>query len=263
MNFLFSSNKTENSSESKTSLIKALLRLGAVFLVAFLVISLIMNLGNFLGLTKDKISSKTNEDENNIKMTQMYRNLYGYGSGYPDNGFDNGGLGGNNSAVAMDNESGKIAGAINEVTQSQNGGSAKNIVANYIYIPKLGIKAPLVASTTTEQSALLTDLKKGVIIYPGSTGFGDGLNSVIIGHSSSNTLSNPYGRIFSGLGRLLAGDQVFVNYQGKDYIYTVKSKKTGSVQELAGQVINDDLLLATCWPIGTDKERIVVSAEAN
>ena len=51
-----------------------------------------------------------------------------------------------------------------------------------------------------------------------------------------------------------------INYQSKQLVYNVTSKKIGSVGELSAANISGDLVLGTCWPVGTDRNRIVVMA---
>ncbi len=56
------------------------------------------------------------------------------------------------------------------------------------------------------------------------------------------------------------GDLVYVNYADQHYVYEVNSKKTGSVFSLSNADMVGDLILSSCWPVGTDKGRIVIVA---
>lgn len=135
----------------------------------------------------------------------------------------------------------------------------QQIDKNSIYIPKINIRAPIVVGTSTVPNKLLKDLEKGVLMYPGSALPGQG-STVIVGHSSSNYPWNKYSNIFSLLSRLQAGDLIYINYNDQIHIYKISDKKTGSVFSLSKADLNGDLVLSSCWPVGTDNGRIVVVA---
>ncbi|OGN00398.1 MAG: hypothetical protein A2651_01810 [Candidatus Yanofskybacteria bacterium RIFCSPHIGHO2_01_FULL_42_12] len=134
------------------------------------------------------------------------------------------------------------------------------VSGNYIYIPSINISAPIVTGTSTDEKTILTQLKNGALMYPGSSLPGDGGSTVIIGHSSSNLPWQKYSSIFSSLPKLSKGDMVIINYNGRKYSYIVDGKIIGSVSVLSGQSIKGDLVLGTCWPIGTDEQRIIITA---
>ncbi len=97
-------------------------------------------------------------------------------------------------------------------------------------------------------------------LYKGSSVPGQGGMTVIIGHSSSDFPWTKYSAIFAGLNNLQTGDVIYINYAGRQYVYHVDAKTVGSVDQLASSKIQGDLILGSCWPVGTDKERILVSA---
>lgn len=130
---------------------------------------------------------------------------------------------------------------------------------NSIYIPKINIKAPIIIGSSTDSNKLLKDLERGVLVYPGSAMPGQG-STVIVGHSSSNSPWNKYSNVFSFLNLLQTGDLVYVNYADQHYVYEVNNKKTGSVFSLTNADITGDLILSSCWPVGTDRGRILISA---
>jgi len=255
MSDIASKTKTVFSSE-RFDMLKSILRIAAFFLIAFIVISLLSSVFSWFSSVGDSINTTRNQDSENERLTETYRKMYGYGSGYPDTGFD--------ANYAINNQSindGAVAGVIADIKDIVNNNDAENIAGNYLYIPKLNIKSPIITSQTADSKSLLTLLNSGVIIYPGSAMPGNAGSTVVIGHSSSNISSSKYGKVFAGLNKLVGGDQVFVHYNNKDYIYTIVSKNTGSVKELSALGLNNDLILGTCWPIGTDKERIIVTAD--
>ncbi|MBI2674808.1 MAG: class E sortase [Candidatus Yanofskybacteria bacterium] len=145
---------------------------------------------------------------------------------------------------------------------AENASANEILTGNYVYIPGINISAPIVSGTITEPQTILSQLKQGVLLYPGSNlpGQENGGSTVIIGHSSASIPWQKYGRIFSKLPELSEGDIVIVNYNGRKYSYSITGIKTGSVDELAALNVKDDLVLGTCWPIGTDEQRIIVTA---
>ena len=246
--------ETELSSD-RYRVLKAILRLSAIFLVAFIVISLLFSAYSWISGIGDNINVAINKDSNNERLTETYRKLYGYGSGYPDTGFDD-----NYAIDSPSISNGEVAGATVNMANVANG-SDTIVAGDYLYIPKLNVRAPIITGQTSDPKVLLTLLNGGVIIYPNSAMPGNAGSTVIIGHSSSDSLNSKYGKVFAGLNRLVVGDQVFVHYGNKDYIYTITRKNTGTVNELSALGLSDDLILGTCWPIGTDKERIIIGAK--
>lgn len=134
-------------------------------------------------------------------------------------------------------------------------------------IPRLGIQVPLIWSA--DPANFVSDLNHGVIHYPGTVMPGEVGISYISGHSSDYIWKrNPYGNIFATLNRLQPGDDVFVEAYGIDgktysYRYEVVSSATvtpddqSQFVDTSGQKL---LNLSTCWPIGTQKDRLVVTA---
>jgi len=166
-----------------------------------------------------------------------------------------------------------IAGATIYTTQLQNQGpkAVEFIVdtsqVGLVEIPKLGVKVPLVWNK--DFSKVQDDLKNGVVHHPATVYPGDiGLSS-IHGHSSGYPWDGDYKTAFTKINFLEAGDEVFVtvhgtNGQDRRYRYVVKSKKTYSISDpkqfeppSPGSYLN----LSTSWPVGTARERYVVTTE--
>ena len=131
---------------------------------------------------------------------------------------------------------------------------------NSLFIPKTNTKAPIVVGTSTSENIILEELKSGTVIYPGSSLPGSAGTTVILGHSSSNLPWNQYSNVFSLLHKLEPGDLVYLRFQGDFLVYRISQKMTGSVFTLAKADIKGDLVLSSCWPVGTDEGRILVTA---
>ncbi len=135
-----------------------------------------------------------------------------------------------------------------------------------LIIPKLNIDVPIRFGVPL--SDVMTAMNDGVAhyriagasAYPGEVG-----NFVITGHSAGDVYSsNPYKYIFSGLERLEDGDLIYVNYNSVRYTYRVIKKQIIDPSNVAALVIDTDkplLTLVTCTPLGTSRNRLLVTAE--
>lgn len=133
-------------------------------------------------------------------------------------------------------------------------------------IPKLGMQVPLIFSKTPDDFD--ADLTKGVVHYPGTVLPGEKGVSYISGHSSDYLWKkHPYKQVFAKLNFLEPGDDIFIDVYGVDgklynYRYKVSAEKIYKPDDQTQFIDNSRsiLNLSTCWPIGTQKDRYVVSA---
>jgi len=133
-----------------------------------------------------------------------------------------------------------------------------------IAIPKIGVNAPLIAGRSAATSDILEDLKKGVVLYPGSARPGSRTGkTIILGHSADYIIfryQSEYPTVFSLIDKLEKGDEVAVNFGSKVYKYRVEEKFVKTPKQLQSEIREDGLYLVSCWPVGTDYKRIVVRA---
>jgi LPXTG-site transpeptidase (sortase) family protein len=133
-------------------------------------------------------------------------------------------------------------------------------------IPRLDMQVPLI--WTQDPSQFDTDLTKGVVHYPGTALPGEKGTVYISGHSSDYFWKNhPFKQVFAKINVLQPGDDIFVDIYGKDgktytYRYQVSEKNVFKPDDQAQFIDNSQykLNLSTCWPIGTQRDRYVVSA---
>lgn len=243
---------------------KLLTHAGVFFASSFLVLLILSNYGRIVDLytSLSYTLSPAKRSAENEKLTNELIALYGSGSAvyYRSDNSDN--------SEGSVNE--PYGGGIAKQMYAGNNPTVQNTLAvpknnevlsgNYLYIPKLNVSAPVVTGISTDGKTILEQLKQGVLMYPGSGVPGGGGSSVIIGHSSSSIPWQEYGRVFAGLPKISKGDMIIVNYNGRKYSYQVENKLTGSINELASLNIQNDLVLGTCWPIGTDEKRIIITA---
>lgn len=240
---------------------KLLTRMGVFFASSFLVLLILSNYGRIVDLyiNISYTLSPAKRSAENERLTNELIALYSsrsavYYRSDSSEGNINKPYGGD---IAKQMYAGNKPTIQNTPTVTKNN---KVLSGNYLYIPKLNISAPVVTGISIDGKTILEQLKQGVLMYPGSGVPGGGGSSVIIGHSSSSIPWQEYGRVFAGLPKLSKGDMIIVNYNGRKYSYQVENKLTGSVNELASLNIQNDLVLGTCWPIGTDEKRIIITA---
>ncbi len=138
-----------------------------------------------------------------------------------------------------------------------------NFSDNTLIIPKIDLAAPVVFSQSIENSVLLKDLEKGVIWYPSSIPPPTPGNIFILGHSSALPwYRGKYGSVFALLDKLNMGDQIIILYHRKPFLYKVTevTKKPPSNFSFSNSSERSHLFLISCWPIGTNRQRIVVEA---
>lgn len=135
-----------------------------------------------------------------------------------------------------------------------------------LIIPKLNVDVPV--HFGIQLSEVMSAMNNGVAHYriSGASAFpGEIGNLVITGHSAGDVYSsNPYKYIFSGLERLEDGDLIYVNYNSVRYTYKVTKKEVVDPTNVGALVYSTDkpmLTLVTCTPLGTSRQRLLVTAE--
>ncbi len=132
-----------------------------------------------------------------------------------------------------------------------------------VVIPKININAPIVVSSTVDEKELFKKLENGVLLYPNSALPGQNGNTIILGHSSAYPwYKGKYGSVFSLLNQLNSGEQIIVYFQKHRYIYRVIAKSIILKNaEILVQGEKPQLVLISCWPVGTAWKRIMIQAE--
>ena len=137
---------------------------------------------------------------------------------------------------------------------------------NTIKIPKIGISAPLIFVSNSDNGYLHNKLDSGVVHYPGSSMPGEQGQTIVLGHSApANWPKIKYDWVFSRLNELNKGDQIILNYNNQKYIYSVIRKvflNKGEEMPEQGLTNNNNTLISiSCWPPGKDYKRIAVESE--
>ena len=167
--------------------------------------------------------------------------------------------------------SGKIAGASSSPKQQevveQNVQLSENLASSSptIRISKIGIEAPVQFNAkTVDEQRFQELLQNGTVHYPTTAVPGKPGNSVIFGHSSGRWWApGDYKFIFTKLDQLEAGDKIFIDYDDQRYMYEVIEQKIILPTNLSvlDQNVNHQLTLLTCYPVGSNAKRLVVTAQ--
>ncbi len=134
-----------------------------------------------------------------------------------------------------------------------------------LLIPRIEVETPLVVPRDHSKQAILASLEEGVGIYPGSVPAGDNGRLIALGHSSrASWYRGGYATVFSLLGKLEPGDEIYIIGGGKKYHYRVLTNDiltpADTNKALAVQSAEHELNLITCYPIGGASKRTVIRA---
>ncbi len=135
-----------------------------------------------------------------------------------------------------------------------------------IIIPKIAAVAPVIDSVDSQNpSEYLAALRRGVAHAKGTKHPGEEGNVFLFAHSTDVFYNvGRYNAIFYLIGKLEAGDEIDIFYQGKQIKYEVTEKKVVNpedVQYLKGNEEEKTLTLQTCYPPGTTLKRLIVLAK--
>jgi LPXTG-site transpeptidase (sortase) family protein len=147
---------------------------------------------------------------------------------------------------------------------TQPANSDPNAVAR-IYVPRIGVDAPIVTNEKSyDVNSVQLALRRGVLQYGSTADPGQAGKVVIVGHSSGQLWApGDYKFVFTLLDKLHKDDRIMIDFKGKRYIYRVYEEKVVPPSDISvlQQKDNDPTLsLITCTPVGTSKNRLVISA---
>lgn len=133
-----------------------------------------------------------------------------------------------------------------------------------LVIPKINVDAPTIFDESiSDETGIQKALMDGVLHFPNTALPGEQGNSVIIGHSSG-ALWRPgnYKYVFALLEKLENEDVIYVDYEDVRYTYKVTGMQVVNPTEVSVLNQTDDyrLTLITCHPVGTNEQRLVITA---
>ena len=137
-----------------------------------------------------------------------------------------------------------------------------------LIIPKINVDVPAIYGVGNDHDSQMAAMEKGVAHFaiPGASSRpGEIGNTVLSGHSSNDLFDRgDYKFIFAQLDKLAVGDTVYANYEGKRYTYVITKTevvKPTEVSKLVYPTSKPIMTLITCTPLGTSRDRLLVTAE--
>lgn len=137
-----------------------------------------------------------------------------------------------------------------------------------LIIPKINVEVPVLYDVGVDYDSQMAAMEKGVAHFPipgANSHPGEVGNTVLSGHSSNDLFdTGDYKFIFARLDKLEIGDTIYANYEGTRYTYIVTKTEVVKPTEVSKLVYETDvpvLTLITCTPLGTDLNRLLVTAE--
>lgn len=169
--------------------------------------------------------------------------------------------------LAMANEAKEDKPSENKIVKPKSEPAKQQYIEkrNSIKIPKIGISAPLIFVSNSNNQYLHDKLDSGVVHYPGSVKPGENGETIVLGHSAPpNWPKIKYDWVFSRLNELNPGDQIILYYNNQKYVYSVTRKVfLNKGQEMPKNDLtnnNNTLISISCWPPGKDYKRIAVES---
>ena len=138
-----------------------------------------------------------------------------------------------------------------------------------LVIDKIGIDAPMVFNVPDDNDRIYARLQDGVVHYSVTAKPGNPGTALILGHSSAYPwYKGKYGAVFALLSKLSPGDRFYVQYaDNRSFIYEVKGSlvfnpfksddRVAALERLGG----NNIILISCYPVGTTYLRIAVQAQ--
>lgn len=133
---------------------------------------------------------------------------------------------------------------------------------NTIFIPKIGVKAPIGWDIASDN--LADELEKHVVHIQGSKKPGENGNVFVTGHSSNYWWKEgDFNTVFALLPELKTDDQIVITYQGKFHYYKVREAIEVKPKDVSQYFDSskEQLTLMTCVPVGTNLKRLLIFAE--
>lgn len=134
-----------------------------------------------------------------------------------------------------------------------------------ILVPRLGIDEPVIFNVDPNDEVQYQAALKQGIAHASSTGYPEENKlGYYFAHSSSVGFQNQFNAVFYLLHKLEKDDEIYIWHEHKRYRYLViekQIKQPGDVAFLYDNYQDGTIVLQTCWPPGTTKERLLVFAK--
>ncbi len=142
---------------------------------------------------------------------------------------------------------------------------------NRIYIPSIGVDAPIVDISVTSESKLkhgdfTSELFSWVVKYPSTPEPGYKGNTLIFGHTSYyRWKKNPFGEVFAKIYDLKKWDEIKIAWKGQLYTYEIVDSVVVSPDKVDATYMQytkgEYITLMGCYPVGSDSRRWLIIAK--
>ncbi|MFA5749894.1 MAG: sortase [Candidatus Shapirobacteria bacterium] len=139
-----------------------------------------------------------------------------------------------------------------------------------IRIPKIGAQSKIIANVSPYNPDEYLKVLENDLIAQSKTssipGSGKGKTTYLFAHSTQQSLQMVRkNSVFYLLGELDKENLILIKYRGKNLAYKVYEKKIVNAKEINYLEYTDKdkeiLILQTCWPLGTNWQRLLIFAE--
>lgn len=134
-----------------------------------------------------------------------------------------------------------------------------------ISVPAIFVDEPVVYNVDpNNKTAYMAALRRGIAHAAGTSFPGSGGLGYYFAHSSTPDVVRQYNAVFYLLGKLNAGDKIYLWHDGSQVTYVVTSKRITAPDDLSFLYQNyptETIVLQTCWPPGTTLNRMLVFAQ--
>jgi LPXTG-site transpeptidase (sortase) family protein len=133
-----------------------------------------------------------------------------------------------------------------------------------IKIPKINLESDVIANVdSANEDNYKSELQKGVAHANGSYFPGEEGPVFLFAHSTDTVFNiEQYNAKFFALKDTEPGDEIKINFRGKEFLYKIKSKEIINPSDIDKiRETKADLILSTCFPPGTNWQRLIVYAE--
>lgn len=133
-----------------------------------------------------------------------------------------------------------------------------------LFIPKIGLDSDIVLNVDTTTEAIYKQKLQYGVAHANGSYFPGQKGPVFLFAHSTDTVAHilEYNAKFFDINKLEAGDSVQIYFRGKNYQYIITKKEIINPNDLELiRTSNANLILQTCWPLGTDWQRLVLFAD--
>ena len=164
----------------------------------------------------------------------------------------------NTSTIAVINDA--------KETSSSNNTNINFVDSSFgIFIPKINANAKILENIDPFNPIEYDNaLKNGIAHAKGSSLPGDSGNIFLFAHSATDFYKNSKLNVkFYLLSKLVKGDLIYISFKGKTTKYVVENLNKvdkNEIKYIGNYLDKNSLTLMTCWPIGIDYKRLIVTA---